>query len=112
MTLGHPLVDAAIADLRLTATHLKAFRILWGELDFREYKEKKSEVLALQIACDRANASRALAKLVEFAYLEEGPRSEKSVGTYRLGCGPAAPVHNQHTSAPSLKKQRRIRFSL
>ncbi|MHB1297284.1 MAG: hypothetical protein ACYC0B_02045 [Gemmatimonadaceae bacterium] len=112
MTLGHPLVDAAIDDMRLTPTHLKSFRVMWRELDFREYREKKSEVLAAQIGCDRANASRALQKLVEYGYLDEGPRSDKGVGTYRLGTGTPAAVHNQHRSVNASHSRRRVRFSL
>ncbi len=108
MTLGHPLVDAAIDDLRLTPTDLKAFRVLWSELDFRTFVEKKAVVLGVQIACDRSHASRSLQKLVEFEYLEEGPRSERGVGTYRL----KARVQNPHTSADARRNRRQISSGL
>lgn len=84
MTLGHPLVDAAIADLRLTRTDLRAFRVLWSQLDFQEFREKKVAVLAVEIETEHSYAALSLRRLVDFGYLEEGDRSGKNVGTYRL----------------------------
>lgn len=112
MTLGHPLVDAAIADLRLTAVELRVFRVMWTQLDFEYFREKKSDVLALEVATDRSYASAALRKLVELGYLEAGDRSERGVQAYRLPRAvPAGGVHSPR-SAESGRVRRQIRNAL
>jgi hypothetical protein len=112
VTLGHPLVDAAVADLRLTQVELNAFRVLWGQLDFEVFREKKSDVLALEVGVNRSNASRALGRLVQYGYLEEGPRTARGVGTYRLSRGVVAGVRAAHTSADRPRGARKVRWSL
>lgn len=111
-TLGHPLVDAAIDDQRLGAIDLRAFRVLWAQLDFQEFREKKSEVLGAEIGADRSNSSRALRNLVAFGYLEEGPPSAKGIGMYRLARGVPSGGQNIPTSAPAPRVRRQIRSSL
>lgn len=112
MTLGHPLVDAVLADLRLTLIDLNAFRVLWSQLDFENYTEKKSEVLALELAVHRSNASRALKKLVHFGYIEEGPASAKGVGAFRLPRAVPSAVRCAHTSEQPRRIRRQIASSL
>lgn len=84
MTLGHPLVDAALADLRLGVVDLRVFRVMWGQLNFERFVEKKSEVLAIEIGADRSHVSAAVRRLVEMGYLEREERPERAVQAYRL----------------------------
>jgi hypothetical protein len=112
MTLGHPLVDAAVADLRLTAVELRVFRVMWCQLDFEHYREKKSDVLALEVMTDRSYASAALRKLVELGYLEAGDRSERGVQAYRLPrVVPAGGAHSPRSVEPP-RMRRQIRNTL
>jgi hypothetical protein len=112
VTLGHPLVDAALADQRLGKVELNAFRVLWGQLDFETFREKKSDVLAAEIASQRSHASAALRILVECGYLEEGPRSARGIGTYRLARGTPAPGAGMDRSVVNVRKRRQVRSSL
>lgn len=112
MTLGHPLVDAALADLRLTPVDLNVFRVLWGQLDFERFVEKKSDVLALEVACNPSYAAASLRKLVEFGYIEAGDRAEKGVGTYRLPRALPLVVTTFTRSVAPRRTRRQVRDSL
>ncbi|MBX3173283.1 MAG: hypothetical protein KF709_02670 [Gemmatimonadaceae bacterium] len=112
MTLGHPLVDAAIADLRLTPVDLNVFRVLWCQLDFEHFTEKKADVLALEVGCDRSYANASLRKMVEIGYVELGERSAKGVGTYRLPRHAPARGDTFTRSAISRRARRQVRDSL
>lgn len=111
-TLGHPLVDAVIDDDRLGVLELRLFRRLWGELDFQEYSEKKGDVMAVELRCDRSNVSRALRNLVHFGYIEEGPPSAKGIGTFRLPRAVPSGVRHLPTSAGAPRIRRQVRDSL
>lgn len=112
MTLGHVLVDAAIADLRLTRVELNVFRVMWVQMDFEHFREKKADVLAMEVGTDRSYAATALRKLVEYGYLELGERSAKGVGSYRLPRGGPQLVVSSTTSAEPPRIRRQLRSSL
>ena len=112
MTLGHPLVDAAIADLRLTAVELRVFRVMWSQLDFEHFRAKKADVLALEVGSDRSYAAAALRKLVEIGYLEAGERDERGVMAYRLPRATPGMVVRTTTSAEPTKIRRQVRRAL
>lgn len=112
MTLGHVLVDAAIEDLRLTQSDLNAFRVLWTQLDFETFRPKKTEVLAAELGIHRSNASRSLSNLVALGYIEEGPRDEKGVGTFRLPRAAPSGVRHTHTFVVARKTRRQLRDTL
>lgn len=112
MTLGHPLVDAALADLRLTPVDLNVFRVLWGQLDFERFVEKKSDVLGIEVGCDRSYATASLRKLVAFGYLELGDRTSKGIGTYRLPRTAPTGGDSFTRSAVPRRMRRQVRDSL
>lgn len=112
MTLGHILVDSALADLRLTRVELNVFRVMWVQMDFEQFREKKAEVLAIEVGTDRSYAAAALRRLVEYGYLELGERSAKGVGTYRLPRGWTPVVVSSTTSADAPRMRRQLRSSL
>jgi hypothetical protein len=112
MTLGHPLVDAAVADLRLTAVELRVFRVMWCQLDFEHFRAKKADVLALEVGSDRSYAAAALRKLVDLAYLELGPRDERGIASYRLPRVVPGMVVRTTTSAEPTRTRRQIRNAL
>lgn len=112
MTLGHPLVDAALDDDRLGRSELRVFRVCWGLLNFEEFRSVKSDFLGLRLSLDRSQVSRALQNLCDLAYLEVGPRDEKGVGTYRLPRRVDSGVCQIHTSARVPKSRRQLRDTL
>lgn len=112
MTLGHPLVDAALADLRLTALELNAFRVMWCQCDFEVFREKKSDVLAIELSVERSSASAALRKLVELGYLIREERPERTVGAFRLPRGLPALGAGGPMISSSTRMRRQVRSSL
>lgn len=112
MTLGHPLVDAALDDLRLTPLELKAFRRMWALLDFEHFHEIKADVLGVEIRTTRSYAGAAMRKLVDLGYIEQGERNEKGVAAYRLPRTVPAGGAHLTTSAIQPRVRRQIRNSL
>lgn len=112
MTLGHALLDAVVDDDALGRSELRVFRLLWGVLNFEDFKAVKADFPALQLRLDRSQVSRSLQNLVDFGYLECGPRDEKGVGTYRLPRAVPSGVRQIHTSEKAPRMRRQVRTSL
>lgn len=105
MTLGHPLVDAALDDLRLSRVELNVFRFLWGRLDFEHWRRMKADVVAIEVGTERSYAGAAIRKLVELGYIAAGDRDEKGVVSYRL----PRTVPTLGASSPTSDSPTRIR---
>jgi predicted transcriptional regulator len=86
--------------------------VCWSTLDFEMFHPIKSDALGLQLCLDRSQVSRALQNLVDFGYLDAGPRDDKGVGTYRLPRRVDSGVRQMHTSAKVARIRRQVRDSL
>jgi hypothetical protein len=77
----------AIMDDRLRRDELRALVLAHKYLDPEEYRPFKGALLGRQLHLQRAHATRALRRLVEFGYLATGPRDGTLI-TYRLRMPP------------------------
>lgn len=73
----------AAGDRRLNQHDLRVLVYVYGELDWLEYRSAKLSVVSLATSVNKADVSRAMARLVEFGYLVRGPNDGR-LHTFRL----------------------------
>lgn len=81
------LVLEATTDPELHAKDLHVLLQLFTLLDVSQYRRAKQSLLEFRLGISQPEACRALARLRDRGYIEEGPR-EGSCKTYRMALSP------------------------